>query len=765
MRPATDQKTTITASGITAGGRRHNTEQSYEGVRMLTTEETTHHTTATGTFDAASRLCTAWQWLETQRQTAPEGADVWDIRWQAQQSTTYLTDLLHTLQAGEYRLSPLQLHGQGEDRKAVWSAQDALVLKWVALSIEGQLPLHPACEHVKGHGGGRQSVNRLHALLTGTAPEHTPEHTTDTPKKTADYAWVCRTDIRGYYRNISKETLLNQVRQHVQDPVLTELIRQYIHYTVEDGGAFHTPEKGISRGCALSPLMGALHLVEMDEHFSRQKGIHYARYMDDIVILAKTRWSLRKHTKRLMQWFSEYGFEAHPDKTQIGRTAKGFDWMGAWLTHEGVTDIAPRAKANHREKVRRLYERLARVPHWLRHRRQQQVHARVSAYRKRWNIWALGVLSVMKIVSVHAVTTSGFPLNVPGGAGPGTILSSGTITGVDNAYSYLAYSSGTDRTYTYLSLYCSNGSCSPPPVGDVRVVGGRPALIVYQGCGSIGFAITGIDLSVIFKKGDPIFPYAGPVAGGMDMTVAVPPGLTASQENYSVSQASGTIYGDWVLLDDPQSSSYSCSPTGAFSQKRLFAITNNKSQDPQSGLIFADQRGPLLNLYSSATNLPSAPATAPYCEFLNTSAMINFPSTISPAQINNTANSKVIAKATSPISLSISCSGNMSGVQPVVELQWTKSAPLGGTGGLRIGVANDVADNSNGILLSTADSAVGAYGSCGTVPTGYDMCGAYYITPGTPLTLYPVVFRNTNTTDKARSGVHTVTGTLKVVVP
>ncbi|WP_259191952.1 reverse transcriptase domain-containing protein, partial [Serratia sp. BIGb0163] len=328
----------------------------------------------------------AWQWLCEQRTAAPDNADVWHIRWaHLNTGEGWLTALTDRLLRGDYRLTPLQLQGQNESRKAVWGAQDALVLKWVALCLQHQLPLHPSCEHVTGHGGGKQSIETLHHLLTDNTDAH--EKKTD-DSNARGYTWVCRTDIRGYYRNINKQTLINQVNQHVTSPALRGLVHQYIHYTVEDGGTFHTPEQGISRGCPLSPLMGALHLYDMDEHFSQQPNIHYARYMDDVIILAKTRWQLRKHTKRLMQWFGEYGFEAHPDKTQIGRTEKGFDWMGAWLTSDGVTDIAPRAKANHREKVRRLYEQLARVPMWKRKRAAPQVHARVSIYRKRWTIWA-----------------------------------------------------------------------------------------------------------------------------------------------------------------------------------------------------------------------------------------------------------------------------------------------------------------------------------------------------------------------------------------
>ncbi|EKN5104369.1 reverse transcriptase domain-containing protein [Yersinia enterocolitica] len=344
--------------------------------------------------DVHTPMVQAWQWLCEQRTRAPDYADVWDIRWKhLNTGGGWLTALTQRVMRGDYRLTPQLLCGPNENRKAVWGAQDALVLKWVALRLQHQLPLHPSCEHVKGHGGGRQSIEKLHNLLTAQ-----DEKKTDT----RGYKWVCRTDIRGYYRNINKQTLLDQLQQHVRNPVLRDLVHQYIHYTVEDGGTFYTPEKGISRGCPLSPLMGALHLYDIDEHFSQQQGIYYARYMDDIIILAKTRWQLRKHTKRLMQWFSEYGFEAHSDKTQIGRAEKGFDWMGAWLTHEGVVDIAPRAKANQREKVRRLYEQLARLPLWKRKSAAQNVHARVSTYRKRWTIWAGALLGLASSSSLYA---------------------------------------------------------------------------------------------------------------------------------------------------------------------------------------------------------------------------------------------------------------------------------------------------------------------------------------------------------------------------
>jgi hypothetical protein len=254
----------------------------------------------------------------------------------------------------------------------------------VAILIAPQLDLHPRCEHVKGHGGGPQSVQRMAQTL-----------------QTHRYTWVCRTDVKGYYRHINKDRLMAQVTQHIADPVQQALIQQYIHYTVEDGGEFHTPQSGIARGCALSPLMGALHLADMDRWFAnemnKKKGIYYARYMDDIVILAHTRWQLRKQVRVLNGFFNEAGFCQHPDKTFTGRTERGFDWMGAQMSDAGVEGIAHRARVNHLELLRRLYEHVRK---WPAARRQ----ARMSQYRAKWTIWAIALVGA---VSTHASANIG----------------------------------------------------------------------------------------------------------------------------------------------------------------------------------------------------------------------------------------------------------------------------------------------------------------------------------------------------------------------
>ncbi|BBG67763.1 reverse transcriptase domain-containing protein [Serratia marcescens] len=301
---------------------------------------------------------TAYQWLIKQRQHYPDSADIWHLRfhWKHEREA-----LLLAVNSGRYRFSPLQVIKKADgETLALWASRDALVLKMLTAVLAPVLPVHRLREHVRGHGGGRQSTLRVHHHLQGS----------NTP-------FVFRTDIKGYYAAIDKQRLYTQLVGHVTHPVLLDLLAQLLHYSVEDGGNFHTPTRGISRGAALSPLLAAFHLYAVDCDFAAQPRVRYVRYMDDFLILAPTRWSLRRAVARLKQHLHAWGFTLHPDKTQLGRTEQGFDWMGLWFDRNGVRSFAPRAIEKHRLQCRRLYER-------IRNLNKDVQAARMAMYRRRW---------------------------------------------------------------------------------------------------------------------------------------------------------------------------------------------------------------------------------------------------------------------------------------------------------------------------------------------------------------------------------------------
>ena len=82
---------------------------------------------------ADSDWLAAYVWLKARRRHAPPNADVWHLRfhWPQQGEALY-----QQVCSGNYHLQPMQLHRYHDSRWVQWCAQDALVLKWVALQVE-----------------------------------------------------------------------------------------------------------------------------------------------------------------------------------------------------------------------------------------------------------------------------------------------------------------------------------------------------------------------------------------------------------------------------------------------------------------------------------------------------------------------------------------------------------------------------------------------------------------------------------------------------
>lgn len=134
--------------------------------------------------------------------------------------------------------------------------------------------------------------------------------------------------------------------------------------------------QGIPMGCPLSPLMAAVYLKPLDDEM-KQHGF-YTRYMDDWVVMVKTKHQLRKIIKLTHRILHQLKLKMHPDKTFIGCIKKGFDFLGV---HFGDTPrMSNKSLENHRSKLAQRYA-------------QGVSKARIGAYIERWTSWCAGVLN------------------------------------------------------------------------------------------------------------------------------------------------------------------------------------------------------------------------------------------------------------------------------------------------------------------------------------------------------------------------------------
>ncbi len=306
-------------------------------------------------------LDTSYDWLCKRRRNYPADADVWSFR---QQWPVEKGRLKAELAAGQYRFGLLTritlVDGEDVD---LWSARDAWVLKALAIVLADVLPVSSRCTHVKGHGGAKAAVRQVHHHL-------------------ATNRFVMRTDVKSYYASIDHLLLMDRLAVYVRDRRILSLLGQYMRRTAESGGTFWDHERGISLGCPLSPLMGAFYLDDLDRRMAKT-GLFYVRFMDDILVLAPTRWKLRGAVKAVNAILGSLRLEKHPDKTFIGKIDKGFDFLGYHFSRAGLT-VARATIEKFVERAFRLYEQ---------DRKEPLSSSRFGTYVRRWTDWATGGLA------------------------------------------------------------------------------------------------------------------------------------------------------------------------------------------------------------------------------------------------------------------------------------------------------------------------------------------------------------------------------------
>lgn len=305
----------------------------------------------------------AFQWL-CEQTDAPAADDVWSYRrdWATRRPV-----LRERLAQGAYQFQPVRLiqvrtaEGSTEQRE-IRPAEDRLVIRALAQVLKPVLGEHLSadCTHLAGHGGLPRAVREVQ--------EYVSEH---------PQSQVIKSDVQGYYAHIDHALLADQLRHLLPgERWLHNLLWSFMRRTTECGGDYQEVEKGIPLGASLSPLLGALYLAPLDDLVG-QCGGFYRRYMDGWAWVLPSRRSLRKALKAQYAVLQALGVWAHPDKTFIGKVAKGFDFLGFHCCPTGMR-VSGAALSRRDQKIARLYE-------------QGASPRRIGRYLARWLGWVVMV--------------------------------------------------------------------------------------------------------------------------------------------------------------------------------------------------------------------------------------------------------------------------------------------------------------------------------------------------------------------------------------
>lgn len=136
-----------------------------------------------------------------------------------------------------------------------------------------------------------------------------------------DSYYILKMDVRKYFQNIDKDVLYNILKKKINDKKLLWLLKEII-YSNEG-------EKGLPIGNYTSQMFANIYLNEMDQYIKHQLHCKYVfRYMDDAVILLKTKEEAKDALKKITIFLRDkLGLELN-SKTQIFKNTQGVNFCG-----------------------------------------------------------------------------------------------------------------------------------------------------------------------------------------------------------------------------------------------------------------------------------------------------------------------------------------------------------------------------------------------------------------------------------------------------
>lgn len=148
--------------------------------------------------------------------------------------------------------------------------------------------------------------------------------------------WICCTDIEKFYDSIQHDRLIKLLNKQINCKKAISLIAHALHTpTVPQNthrinySAFKQ-EKGVPQGLAISNILAAIYLVDVDMHMKAIAGLTYYRYVDDVLMYGDPEVVENAYSS-VRGRLSRRGLTLHGRnslKTYIGPIGRRFSYLG-----------------------------------------------------------------------------------------------------------------------------------------------------------------------------------------------------------------------------------------------------------------------------------------------------------------------------------------------------------------------------------------------------------------------------------------------------
>lgn len=159
-------------------------------------------------------------------------------------------------------------------------------------------------------------------------------------------------DIHAYFNSVSREKVTSMIETLFTDGLKTTMEKLLLTDKVEYGNAIIDEYKALIPGCALGSFFANYTLKDCDQYFD-DNNILYARYSDDIIILANTQEELLIHLNVVKQFLAEYGLTINESKYKWFTPEDELEFLGLKITASDKIDISDNGKRKIKRQIHR----------------------------------------------------------------------------------------------------------------------------------------------------------------------------------------------------------------------------------------------------------------------------------------------------------------------------------------------------------------------------------------------------------------------------
>jgi RNA-directed DNA polymerase len=172
-----------------------------------------------------------------------------------------------------------------------------------------------------------------------------------------------KSDIASFFTQVPHDKVLSFLSSELNDNDVVQLFRAALNVQLRNADKlqeylelFPHDDIGVAQGSSLSALAGNIYLQDFDDAFASEPGVRLIRYIDDLIIVAKTNELLqaaRVKAGKLLKAkkLNLYDPAKHRDKAAQGHLRSGVDFLGCAVSLTTI-DVARSAKQKLLSKIR-----------------------------------------------------------------------------------------------------------------------------------------------------------------------------------------------------------------------------------------------------------------------------------------------------------------------------------------------------------------------------------------------------------------------------